>query len=257
MLRRLGNVFGNIALFVPIGLLLPLIFKWTRRFFRIILITFLLSFSMELFQYLWGTGSADIDDMLLNILGGLTGYIAYILLKVVLKNEVKIISVALIGFLVMVSGGSWIAIREFHLDLGIKTGVETKVITLPYAPTVVVPVRYADVEGKLEEMNGDTLMINAFQIIREEKQNSDKGTMISIMNVTNNSTNPLSKYVASENTFVLRKDVDQFSARQFEIQYSISSIDSIPFKCNNVEIWVSQHDSMHVDTLRYTIFHKQ
>ena len=259
MLRRLGNVFGNIALFVPIGLLLPLIFSWTRRFYRIILISFLLSVSMELFQYLWGTGAADIDDILLNVMGGLIGYMVYILLKTILKNEVKIILGALVIFLIMIFSGGWVAIREFNLDLGLINGnkerAKSSVITLPYDSTVVVPVRFADVEGTLENISGDTLMINAFQIIREEKTNNENGSTIMIISAANNSSNPLSKFIASENTYVLRKDVDQYSARKFEIEYSISRLDSIPTKCKNLAIWVSQTDSTHVDTLCFTITH--
>jgi len=256
MLRRIGNVFGNIALFVPIGLLLPLIFHRTKKIYKIILISFLLSLSMELFQYILGTGAADIDDVLLNTIGGLTGYIIYLLLKALLKNEVQIILGALILFLICLISGGWIAIKEFKLDLGITLGQDHDVEYMenirPYDSTIIVPQRYSDVTGSLEGIKGDTLLINKFQIIREEKDNKATGQVMIIMSVPDKSRNPLFKYIVSENTYILRKDVDQYSSTQFDIQYSISRLDSIPIKCD-LDIWLAHPDSTHADTLCYRI----
>ena len=66
------NVVGNIALFFPLGILLPLV--WRRlRFWRGLLIAIAVSVSIELLQYLSrGLGSyrlADVNDILLNSLG--------------------------------------------------------------------------------------------------------------------------------------------------------------------------------------------
>jgi len=71
------NLFGNIALFIPLGLLYPLTSKkdqFLSVMFKILLTTGLI----EVVQYLFIAGrSADIDDILLNTLGGLIGYGLY------------------------------------------------------------------------------------------------------------------------------------------------------------------------------------
>jgi hypothetical protein len=75
-----------------------------------------------------------------------------------------------------------------------------------------------------------------------------------IMSDVDKSTNPLSEIVVSENTYVLRKDVTQYSRTQFDVYYSISRLDSIPLKCD-LNIWKAHPDSMHADTLIFRIVH--
>jgi glycopeptide antibiotics resistance protein len=74
MVKNLG---GNVAAFVPLGLLLP---AWNRAFRSTGLVTaFALAVSVliELLQYLSGQRIADVDDVLLNTLGGWIGYLAF------------------------------------------------------------------------------------------------------------------------------------------------------------------------------------
>jgi glycopeptide antibiotics resistance protein len=66
------NARGNFLLFIPLGILLPLV--WRRlRFWRGIQIAIALSVSIELLQYLsraWGSyRTADVNDFILNVLG--------------------------------------------------------------------------------------------------------------------------------------------------------------------------------------------
>ena len=70
------NVKGNILLFFPLGILIPLV--WRRlRFWRGIQIAIALSFTIEFLQLLsreWGSyRSADINDVILNVLGASLG----------------------------------------------------------------------------------------------------------------------------------------------------------------------------------------
>lgn len=66
------NARGNVLLFFPLGILIPLV--WRRlRFWRGILIAIALSVSIELVQYLssaWGSyRAADVNDVILNVVG--------------------------------------------------------------------------------------------------------------------------------------------------------------------------------------------
>lgn len=65
----LYNVAGNILLFVPLGLLAPLLFGPCARFGRLLLLGAGASAAIEAIQFVIG-GHTDIDDLLLNTAAG-------------------------------------------------------------------------------------------------------------------------------------------------------------------------------------------
>ncbi len=71
------NLLGNIIVFMPLGILPSIISKGLRSIFKILLLTMLLSLTVELLQLALRVGSFDIDDIILNTIGGGFGYIAY------------------------------------------------------------------------------------------------------------------------------------------------------------------------------------
>ena len=72
-LHTMINIFGNIIIFVPFGILLAEIFPKTRNILKILGITFATSFFVEFIQFFIGI-SVDIDDLILNLLGSVIGY---------------------------------------------------------------------------------------------------------------------------------------------------------------------------------------
>ena len=80
-LNFLYPLVGNIVLFVPLGWLLPVLFARWRKASAVALTAFLLSLSIEISQWLLGTGVADVDDLLFNVIGGMLGYGCYCLLN--------------------------------------------------------------------------------------------------------------------------------------------------------------------------------
>ncbi len=71
----------NVIMTVPFGFLLPLA-KEKTKIIRVIFYTFLLSLSIELLQPLInGFRSADITDLITNVMGGIVGYIIYLIFK--------------------------------------------------------------------------------------------------------------------------------------------------------------------------------
>ncbi|MBB1286569.1 VanZ family protein [Flavisolibacter sp. BT320] len=78
------NLAGNILLFVPLGLLLPLVVRSTATFVKIMVSTMALSVCFEVYQRIAQIGKADIDDVLLNTLGGMIGYGIFSFLKRIL-----------------------------------------------------------------------------------------------------------------------------------------------------------------------------
>ncbi|MCA0756130.1 VanZ family protein [Paenibacillus sp. N4] len=68
-----NNLFGNIVLFIPIGLFLPLLDKKYARLLPLAGATVLIIAAAELVQMLTKVGSFDIDDIILNTLGAMLG----------------------------------------------------------------------------------------------------------------------------------------------------------------------------------------
>ena len=74
------NIAGNIAAFMPFGFLLPLVVKRRMQIGTVTGNTFLLSLSAEVIQLLTRTGAFDVDDLILNTVGGALGYLCYVIL---------------------------------------------------------------------------------------------------------------------------------------------------------------------------------
>ncbi|MBH5316376.1 VanZ family protein [Paenibacillus sp. GSMTC-2017] len=69
------NLLGNVVIFIPLGILLGLLFDHERMAgVRIWVCSLFLSLSLEIAQLLFMIGQFDVDDLLLNSLGGLLGY---------------------------------------------------------------------------------------------------------------------------------------------------------------------------------------
>lgn len=71
------NLFGNILAFVPLGFYLPILSKYYKSFVKVVVCSFVVSLLIELLQLHFRVGIFDVDDMILNTLGGAIGYILY------------------------------------------------------------------------------------------------------------------------------------------------------------------------------------
>lgn len=84
-----SNVVGNIVIFIPLGAYLSL-FKNNKRVITNLLFIFIVSLFIEIIQGLLGIGASDIDDIILNCLGGLVGILGYKFLLFILRDEKKV-----------------------------------------------------------------------------------------------------------------------------------------------------------------------
>lgn len=76
----LVNIMGNIVMFLPWGLGLPLLWRRNQKVWRILLYAAALPLFIETTQLFIGR-SVDVDDFLLNFLGGCLGGLLYALLR--------------------------------------------------------------------------------------------------------------------------------------------------------------------------------
>ena len=74
--KNWANVLLNIAMFGPLGFLLPLLGKKFRRWYLTIPAGFGISLVIELLQLAMGRGICDVDDLFCNALGAAMGYFA-------------------------------------------------------------------------------------------------------------------------------------------------------------------------------------
>ena len=83
------NVIGNILLFIPFGYFVSK-FTNTKKLLHIFLVTIITSITVELMQVQIGR-SFDIDDIMLNVIGGIVGYFCYISAHAIKNHLPKIL----------------------------------------------------------------------------------------------------------------------------------------------------------------------
>jgi len=81
------NVVGNVLAFLPLGLFTALLLR--RRYYGAfaLAVTYLASLGAELLQYCLRVGSFDIDDVILNSVGGLLGILIAFIIREKHKNK--------------------------------------------------------------------------------------------------------------------------------------------------------------------------
>lgn len=84
-LNLLGNLFGNILLFIPLGIMLPVLWGGFKRFYIGVPVICSFSLLVEVVQYCTHSGSSDIDDIILNTIGGFIGLIMYKVVNQIIK----------------------------------------------------------------------------------------------------------------------------------------------------------------------------
>lgn len=80
------NVVGNAAMFVPTGIVLPIVYKRLDRFWKVVCAGAFISLCIEVLQLPFASRASDIDDILLNTLGVVVGYAVYALVKWVVRK---------------------------------------------------------------------------------------------------------------------------------------------------------------------------
>lgn len=83
------NIFGNIFAFAPFGFLVPMIGKKRKTFFNVFLLSLELTLVIEVTQLLLRVGTFDVDDILMNTLGGMLGYVSYLFYRILKKGRTK------------------------------------------------------------------------------------------------------------------------------------------------------------------------
>lgn len=84
--KQITQTIANVAMFLPLGFVFPVAFKKARTFWKTTVYMMLFSFFIEFVQYFIGR-SADIDDLMLNTLGGILGYLVFYVFSKMFKDK--------------------------------------------------------------------------------------------------------------------------------------------------------------------------
>lgn len=103
--KFMRNVMGNIILFIPYGFLASYLLN-NKKFSVITILTVIASLTIETVQYYIGR-VFDIDDIILNVIGGIVGFLIFIGLDAI-RSKIKIfrndtvLDILIIIFLVLI-----------------------------------------------------------------------------------------------------------------------------------------------------------
>jgi len=81
------NIIGNTTMFIPLGIVWPIAFKKLDTHTKVILAGIGCSLLIEILQLPFFVRVSDIDDLILNSLGYITGYGIYLLVKKITKKH--------------------------------------------------------------------------------------------------------------------------------------------------------------------------
>ena len=79
--RVVINLLGNLAAFLPLGVFVPILRGSWATASRVAILSMVLSTLIETLQYGSGRRVADVDDIILNTLGGVLGYAVFVGLR--------------------------------------------------------------------------------------------------------------------------------------------------------------------------------
>ena len=88
-IKNIANVLLNVAMFVPLGFLLPLLWKPCRKWYIAITTGFGFSLAIELIQLLTRRGVCDVDDLFCNTLGAVIGYFLIMAVLTIVEKKWK------------------------------------------------------------------------------------------------------------------------------------------------------------------------
>lgn len=81
-----ANLAGNILIFVPYGFFISMA-SMSRGFFKTLFFSMGLSLCVEVTQLFTRVGSFDVDDILLNTIGGVLGYIIFLICNAIRRKQ--------------------------------------------------------------------------------------------------------------------------------------------------------------------------
>lgn len=168
MQRILENVLGNVLLFLPLGLLLPVLFRRIKDSTKAVLCCgACVSFMIEAVQFIFALGSTDIDDLWMNVFGVLVGAWIYRFIRKIARSEAAVLWSVLILLTAAGLAGTG-ALFVTNTDLFLLSPkeiiVENEELVADFIETPSL------VNGRFVELNGTALTVEKSVSNAQEKR---------------------------------------------------------------------------------------
>lgn len=176
----LFNVGGNLIMLYPLGIFIPLLYNNKNNLKDIFKLSLLSTLSIEIIQLLFNVGSFDIDDIILNTLGAVLGYLTYKLItkfinlkfikniqitnKTLIKSSLKFIAPIMI---IIISFWSY-NIYTYYSSLIPEENLENYIIE-KYGGKILDTQLTDNTLMFLHQNDRDTEIIEAFKVINIDK----------------------------------------------------------------------------------------
>ena len=81
------NLIGNICMFIPTGIILPIIYKRLDRFWKVLITGALISLCIEIMQLPLNVRTSDVNDLILNTSGVVLGFLIYAAVRAIVRRR--------------------------------------------------------------------------------------------------------------------------------------------------------------------------
>lgn len=229
--RGFNNIIGNIFVFAPFGYLIPFLYKKCEKWKIVAAIGLFASLFLELSQYFLYLGSADIDDVILNLLGVALGFLFFRgIRKITDKKETEryVITIVLsaVGFIV----AGYLAVDYFGIMFGItnqrnRGGLSDGGAPLPVefeSREQIDMIPHADSDEKqqtaeLDDIYGLITELDDSRIVINRIEEKDLGNGVGIASV--NMADPkLQTIYLTDTTKYTQKDIYDVNGDRVEIR---------------------------------------
>lgn len=233
LLHNLQNIAGNLAVFFPMGIFIPLLMN--KGFKQTVVIVIGISVSIEVVQYILAIGISDIDDVILNTVGAIVGWSVFQYIKGKIKRTF-IFRVVIVGMMIVFGFVGIFAILTTETSL---FQITPKKVTVTH-PELIDHLDYGSiyVTGKFMGFNTPELTIekavqNQNQLRETVKLELDQNTRIILEDVESNF---FFEIITSEKYMYSSLTYDEFAHASESYNRN-----------HNVTVWST--DGKHIDTI--------
>ena len=157
------NILLNVAMFMPLGFLLPCIIKQFQKWYLMFATGFATSLCIEIIQYTTGRGLFDVDDLFANTIGVMLGYCVIQFLVFVLKKDSRKKCIRYVVFPTVFAA--------VLIGIFVKYQVQ-EYGNLPEAPVMTANVK--GIEWNLEcELSRNEKTVPTYSIVPYRKEDAD------------------------------------------------------------------------------------
>jgi len=230
--RIIENILGNIVLFIPLGMLLPTLTQKSGK--GTLIFGICTSAFIEIAQFIFGLGSTDIDDLIMNTVGVLIGYQIYRFIKRLTKSNFVFL-ITTLTFLMLTGTVSMGILLVYNTDLLVLS--PKKVITENEELVADFIKTRCYLTGKFVDFDNPVLTVEKSVSNANEKREN------ATIEMTNNSR----IYICYEKTdyFFTSISAEYYQYEQIEYSDFISYKTKTFDKGNSILIWSS--DGSHAD----------